>query len=109
MDHVEQSDRLGRLVRLEPADAVQPDAGMAGEQRRPLGERLLDPAFAEIALSRGDQVGDLLGGTRLADGDKLDVRWLASSELRSRGDAVDDMLAAGRGAAHAARLIGTDR
>ena len=52
MDRVEQGDRLLGLVRLELADQVQADVGMALAQRRPLGLRLLHPILAEIALAR---------------------------------------------------------
>ena len=90
MDRVEQPHRLGGLVRLQPADAVEADVGMASEQRRPFGERFLDPAFAEIALAGVDQRLDLVGRAALADRDQLDVRRdragqaLAAAAIASR-------------------------
>ena len=64
--------------------AVEADVGMARAQRRPFGERLLDPAFAEIALAGGDQRLDLLGAAGLADGDQRDVGRIAARELAPR-------------------------
>jgi hypothetical protein len=50
MDRVEQRDRFVGLVRLQLADEVQLDGGMALAQRRPLGLRFLHPVLAEHAL-----------------------------------------------------------
>ena len=76
---------------------------MAGEERRPFGERFLNPAFAEIALAGGDQRLDLVGRPALADRDQLHVRRIAPREPCRRGDAVEDLRTAIGGARHRAR------
>ena len=104
MNDAEQLQRFGGLVRLQPADPVEPEIRIAGKQRRPFSERLLHSALAEVALSGGDERLDLFRRAALADGDQLHVGWVAPRELRRRRDAVEDVLATICGAAHAATL-----
>src|SRR6476660_10032362 len=104
MNRVEQLHRLFRLVRLQPTDAVQAYVGIAHEQVRPFHECFLDPAFSEIALSRGDEFLDLFGGPRLADGDELDIVGLAPGKLSSRGNSFKYVLPSARSAVHPSRL-----
>ena len=110
MDRVEQLHRFGRLVRLEPADAVEADVGMAGEQRRPFGERFLHPVLAEVALAGVDQRLDLLGRRPLLTAISWTSRGIALGERGGRGDAVEDLLTSVGGAAHRGALkAGKDR
>src|SRR3954451_10078456 len=104
MNRVEQLHRLFRLVRLQPTDAVQAYVGIAHEQVRPFHECFLDPAFSEIALSRGDEFLDLFGCPRLADGDELDIVGLARSKLGNRGNSLKYVLPASLSAVGISRL-----
>ena len=94
MDHVEQFHGFGRLVGLQLTDLMKPDVRMAGQQRGPLGERVLDTILAEVALPCADQRLDFLGGAALADGDQLDVGRVALRELGSLRNLLEDGLAA---------------
>src|SRR5258705_12984954 len=107
MDGGEQSYGLGCLVRLEPADGVKPDIRVARQQFWPFGERFLDAALAEVALAAGDQLLDLLGRAALADGDQLNVRRRAPSELGRRTNGVGNLLAAIGGTGHGAAMGGS--
>ena len=100
MDRIEQLHRFGRLVRLQPANAVQPHGGIASQQRRPFLQGFLHAAFAEVLLAGGDQLFDLDCGPRLADGDELDVRGIAPGKLRSDRDRVQDFPASVGSTAH---------
>src|SRR3982751_3871668 len=106
MDRVEQVRRICRLVRLEPADGVQPDARMTGEQRRPFRKRLLDTALAEVALANGDQRLNLFGAASFADGNQLDISVAAPSDLRGGGNSIEDSDSAVAGIAHVGEWIG---
>jgi hypothetical protein len=61
MNCVEQLHGLGCFVRLKPAYKVQADSRIARSQDWPLFQRILDSAFAEIALARSDQRFDFIG------------------------------------------------
>ena len=100
MDPSNSLTASARLVRLEPADAVQAHVGMTGEQRRPFGERFLDPVLAEVPLAGVDQRIDLLGRAALADRDQLDLGGIALGEQGGAGDPVEDMLPSLCSAAH---------
>ncbi len=65
-----QPDCLFRLVRLQRADHVQLDAGIAGAPSRPLGLRLLHVILAEDALALVEHRLDPLGRLQLADRDQ---------------------------------------
>jgi hypothetical protein len=67
---------------------------VAAEQLGPFGLRLLDPAFAEIALAGGDEGFDLVDRPALADRDQLDGLRLTPGKPGCRGDAVEDGLSA---------------
>lgn len=79
---------------------MQSDIRIACLQRRPFRKRLLDAAFAEVALPGRDQFLDLLGCAALADGDQLDLRRIATREFRRGRNAVEDLPAAVCGVAH---------
>ena len=100
VDHAEQLDRFGRLVRLEPANSMEPDIRMLLQQCRPLRERFLHPAFAEVALACSDQRLDLLDAAPFGDGDELDAGGIAPGERRRLRNVVEDQLAPLRGGAH---------
>ena len=76
---------------------------MLTEERGPFLQRLLDPALAEIALSGRNQRFDLIGRTRLAYRDELDVRGIAPGEPSRDGDPVEDGLTS-LGSIHRTRL-----
>ena len=97
MDGIEQLDRFGSLVRLQPPDLVHADVGMAPEQCRPFSERFLDPVLAEVALARGNQRLDLFDRTALTDRDQLDVGGIAPGELRCGSNLRPDSVKAGCG------------
>ena len=100
VDRIEQLHGFGRLVRLEPADCMEPHVGEPREKRRPFGERLLHPILAEVALSGLDELGDLLGRSTLADCDQAYVRWIALRHARGAGDPFEDSLPSLCGATH---------
>src|SRR4051794_5733668 len=104
MDDVEQFHCLGRLVRLEPANSMQPDVRVTCKQRRPFGERLLHAILAEVALTAGDKRLDLLGRSALADGDELNVGRLALGERSRMRDCIEDLLPSFGGAVHRSLL-----
>src|SRR5437764_5334633 len=108
MDCVEQSECLARLVRLQPADLVKPNVGIAITQCRPFSGCFLDPILAEIALAGADQRLDLFSGAALADRNELNLGWIALRKRRGCGDAVAALLTAVVGAAHE-RAMGASR
>src|SRR4051794_25425791 len=108
MDDVEQPDGLASLVRLQAADAVQPDTGMTLEQRRPLRERLMHAALAEVLLPGNDQRLDFLGSAAFAHRDELHVFGLATRKPGRRCNLVENLLPT-IGSAHHARAIGRPR
>jgi len=89
---------------LQAADAVQADARIASQQGRPLLQRFLDPAFAKVLLTGCDHLFDLGRGPRLADGDKLDLRRVASGHLRCGRNLAQDFPASVSSAAHRVAL-----
>jgi hypothetical protein len=106
MDRVEQSHCFGRLVRLQPADLVQPDIGVTRQQCRPFGERLLDTVLAKVALAGGDQRLDFRRRATLADRNQLDLRRVAPGKPRRGGDLLVDAAQSFSGAAQGATAIG---
>src|ERR1700759_5122172 len=104
MDHVKQLCRFSSLVRLKPADGGKPEVGMAGQQRRPFGERFLDAILAEVALTGLDQRLYLLDGAALADRDELDVLGRTPRERRRTSDSLDDLFPSLSGVAHGVAL-----
>jgi hypothetical protein len=68
--HVEQGDRFGGLVRLQPADEMERDVRRFGQEFRPLGSGFLHAVLTEMALAGGDQGPDGIGSEGLGDGDK---------------------------------------
>ena len=91
---MEQLNGFSGLVRLEPADAMQAHFRVTGEQRRPFGQRLLNPAFAEITLAGGNQFFDLLSRARLADGNQLHISRLAPSRPGRGSNLIENFLSA---------------
>jgi hypothetical protein len=104
MDGVEQLHGLGGLVRLQTADSMEAQVGMTRKQRRPFGERFLNPILAEIALPSGNQHLDLLIRSAFADSDQLDLGRIALCERGRLGDSVEDLLASIGGGRHAEAL-----
>src|SRR6185312_5686658 len=83
----EMSDRIGRLVGLQRADQVKLDIAVALDEGRPFALRLLNPVFAENALSGGNHRLDCFGLKRLADGNQRDVGWIAPGKRCCLADA----------------------
>ena len=77
MDHVEERNRVGGLVRLKLADQVKRDAGIGCAQIGPFGGGLLHPVFTEDAVSRLEQRADRVGIMRLRHRDQGRGRVLA--------------------------------
>ena len=100
MDRVEQAHRVIGLVRLQPANAVQPQPVIRRAQGRPFVRRFLHPAFTEVALPGGDQWCDFVRAAGLRYGDQGDVRRGAPGEFCRSGDRIADMAKARRGGVH---------
>ena len=100
MDHVEQADRLRRLVGLQPANAVQDDVGIIFSQRWPFGECFLDSALPEMTLARGDERSNLARLAGLADCDQGDVAEVAPGQPGGLVDVGLDGLQPRLSAAH---------
>jgi hypothetical protein len=79
---------------------MQAHVRVASEQRRPFGERLLNPVLTEVALSGLYQLVDFLGVATLADGDQPHVGRVALRELGCPGNGVEDLVASVGGAGH---------
>jgi hypothetical protein len=86
VDRVEQRDCIARLVRLEPADEVEPDAGISIAKRRPLRLRFLHLVLGEVAVARFEQRPYRLGFVGLGDGDQLDLVRRSAGERGGAGD-----------------------
>jgi hypothetical protein len=104
MDCIKQLHRVGGLVALEAADRVKPQVTMLRQERRPLGESLLNPILTEIALTSSDQWLDFLDTAPFADGDQLHVGRVALGNRRDPGDLIEDPLSSFGGTAHAKAL-----
>ncbi len=70
MDDVEQVDRVLRLIGLELADQVQPNARETFLQIRPFRGGLLHAILAEVDVAGFEQRHDRLGGMSLGDSDQ---------------------------------------
>ena len=86
MDRIERGDRVFGLVRLEPADQVQPEIRPFALEIGPFALGFLDPVLAEIALAGLDQGADRVAAVGLGDGDQLDRAHTAAGERRRLGD-----------------------
>jgi hypothetical protein len=73
MDYVEQGHGLLGLVRLKPADQMEPDGRVGGLECGPFRQGFLDPILAEIALPGLDQGEDRLGRMGLRHRDQGDL------------------------------------
>ncbi len=103
LDHVEDGDRLLRLVRLQGADEAQLDVvTLFG----PAGHGFLHPVLAEHPLAGGQHRLDPLPRLLLGDGDQGHIGRIAVRRARRCGDALADGVEANRnrgGGAHWAR------
>ena len=70
LDRIEGRQGVGGLVRLQRADQVEIEAGVALAQLRPLALRLLYAVLPEDSLARVECRDDVLGGEGLGDADQ---------------------------------------
>ena len=86
LDHVEQFDGVANLVRLQRADQMQLEIGMARLKRRIFRLRFLHAVLAEAALTELDRLLDDVLRHGLGHGDKLDCGFVAARRARGGGD-----------------------
>ncbi len=91
MDHVEEGDRVARLVGLQRADEVELDLAEALAQGRPLALRLLDVVLAEGPLPGGEDRLDRLGGKGLGHRDEGHILGVAAAVPGRAGDGGADV------------------
>ena len=77
-----KSHPLCGFVRLQPADAMQPDVAVASKELRPFAKRFLQPIFTKIALTGVDQGLDIVTAALLADCDQLHTARIAPGQRR---------------------------
>src|SRR5947207_5660169 len=97
MNGVEQRDRFPRLVRLERADQMELEPGMANAQRRPFRLRLLHPVLAEYALASRNHRLDRLGAEGLGYRHKRDRGRITVSGAAGLRNLLTDCCEAGFG------------
>jgi hypothetical protein len=90
VDHIKQRDGIGRLVRLQRSDQVEPGSGELLPQRPPFGHRLLNAVLAEITVAGLKERPDNVCGEGLGDDDKPDAARIALRLARSALDPSSD-------------------
>ena len=88
LNHVEQPHRRPDLVRLQPADQVQPDIGEPFPERRPAHFRLLYAVLAKEPVPRRQRTRDPRLRLQLRHSDQPDGGRVSPGGLRSRLDTV---------------------